>query len=350
MSTIVSLDQLQTAADAAIDYHMNKGQILWQNEQSRPLLRDFTAAAKTFPGGKENLTERVAGEYEAGIEGFEYDDEVGYSNPGKLRTATYPWKLIHCGINVTMHELLQNGISIVDTTTGKGDPRRLSESDAVRLADLFEYKIEDMQGGMAKDMDEMFWGDGTADPLLVPGLRSIILNDPTDNVTVGGIDQSANTWWRNYASLSINTSTASDNNLINELQVGLRQMRRYGSPKHKAYAGSDLLEAFEKELRAKGNYTLDGWAKKGSIDASVADLSFKGIEIEYAPTLDDLGLSKYLYFVDTKAIRPRVVEGEDMKKHSPARPANKYVLYRAMTWVGGLTARQRNTSGVFSIA
>jgi hypothetical protein len=349
MSTIVTIEQLEAAAAAAIDFHIKDG-VIWQNEQERPLLRDLTAAQKMFPGGKENLTERVAGEYVTGIEGFQYDDEVGYSNPAKMRTATYPWKLIHAGINVTNHELLQNGISIANTMDGTGE-KRLSGRDAVVLADLFEYKMEDMQGGMAKDMDEMFWGDGSADPLLVPGIRSIIVDDPTDNVVVGGIDQAANTWWRNYAKLAINAATPSDQNVVNALQKGIRQMRRYGKGiKHKAYAGSDYMDALEKELRAKGNYTLDGWAKKGTIDASIADLAFKGIEIEYAPTLDDLGLSKYNYWVDMSKVRPRVIEGEDMKKHNPARPHNKYVLYRAVTWVGGLTARQRNTSGVFSIA
>jgi len=349
MSTIVSLEQLEAVANAAIDYHMDRGTIFRQNEQERPLLRDFMAAAKPFPGGKENLTVRVTGEYVSGIEGFQYDDEVGYSNPGKIRTATYPWKLIHAGINVTMHELLQNGISIKDTSDGSGETK-ISERDAIALADLFEYKLEDLSGGMSKEMDEMFWGDGTSDPLLVPGIRSIILDDPTSATVVGGIDQAANAWWRNYAALAINTSTPGDQNLVTALQKGVRQMRRFGSPKHKVYAGSAFLEAFEKELRSKGNYTLEGWDKSGRIDASVADLAFKGVNIDYAPTLDDLGLNKYCYWVDGRTITPRVITGEDMKKHMPARPENKYVLYRAITWVGGLTARQRNTSGVFSIA
>lgn len=351
MATIVTLEQLETAATAALDYHDEKDTVLWQNEQDRPLLRDFMANSKVFPGGKENITERIAGEYATNIEGFQYDDEVGFSNPGKLRTATFPWKLIHAGINVTMHELLQNGISIVDTAMGK-ETRKLSERDAVALADLFEYKVEDMDGGMAKDMDEMLWGDGTADPKLIPGIRSIIVDDPTSAVTVGGIEQSLNTWWRNYAQLNINTTNASDQNLVQALQKGVRQMRkRAKNIKHKAYAGSDFMDALEKELRAKGNYTLNGWAKSGGgrIDASVADLEFKGVEIEYAPTLDDLGLSKRNYWIDMSKIRVRPIDGEDMKKHTPARPHNKYVLYRAKTFVGGLTARQRNSSGVFSI-
>lgn len=347
MSTIVTMEQLDAAADAALDYHMDRDKVFWQNEQNRPLLRDLTAAAKPFPGGKALLTERVAGEYVTQMEGFQFDDSVDYGNPGKLRTASYPWKLLHAGINVTHHELLMNGISVTDDL--KGDTKHLAERDAIALADLFEYKMQDMTQGMAKNMDEMYWQDGTQDPLVIPGIRSLIVDVPTSAVVVGGIDQSANVWWQNYAALNISSSSSpSSQNLVQALQVGIRQMRRYGTPKHKAYAGGTFMNLFEQELRSKGNYTLDGWAKTGSIDASVADLKFKGVEIEYTPTLDDLGLNNRCYFVDVNTIKPRVVEGEDMKKHSPARPANKYVLYRALTYVGGLTARQRNTSGVFS--
>jgi hypothetical protein len=111
------------------------------------------------------------------------------------------------------------------------------------------------------------------------------------------------------------------------------------------------MDAFEKELRAKGNYTLEGWSKGGNgmIDASVADLAFKGLMLVYTPQLDDIGKSKYMYALDLKNIRLRVMEGEDEKTHAPARPAEKYVMYRAITWTGALTARQLNTSGVYSI-
>lgn len=349
MATIVTMEQLDTIANASLDFHLDRGKVFWQNEQDRPLLRDLMQAQKSFAGGKEFLTERVAGEYVTGLEGFVYDDQVGYSNPSKLRTAYFPWKLLHSGLNVTIHELLQNGISIANTNDGSGE-KRLSQADAIQLADIFDYKMEDLKGGMNKAFDEMLWGDGSSDPKLVPGIRSIILDNPSSGLTVGGIDQSANTWWRNYAALGIVTTDPTAQNLVTALQKGFRQMRRFGTPKHKAYAGSDFLEAFEKELRSKGNYTLEGWSKSGRIDASVADVMFKGIDINYAPTLDDLGLSKYCFFIDMNVIRLRNVEGEDMKKHMPSRPEDRYVIYRAVTWVGGLTARQRNTSGVFSIA
>lgn len=349
MTSIVTLEQLEMAAVTALDFYSNKGDLAWQNDQERPLLRDLMAMEKPFPGGKEHIIEHVVGEYVTTIEGFQYDDTVGYGNPAKIRQAYFPWKLIHAGINVTKHELLKNGISIVEGSGGDST-KKISRATAIQLQDIFEYKIEDMQKGMAKDFDEMFWGDGSSDPLLVPGIRSIIVNDPTAAITVGGIDQSANAKWRNYASLSINAGTPANQEIVKAMKTGLRQMRRYGSPKHKVYAGADFLDALENELLAKGNYTETGWADRGRIDAGVADVKFKGVNIDYAPTLDDLGLAKYCFWIDMSKIRCRPIEGESMQDHSPERPHNKYVLYKGRTWAGGLSCRQRNTSGVFSIA
>jgi len=151
------------------------------------------------------------------------------------------------------------------------------------------------------------------------------------------------------AQLLIDTSTAGNQNLVQALQQQFRQLRRFATPKHRFYAGSDFMDAFEKELRSKGNYTLEGWAKSKSIDASVADLAFKGVMIQYEPLLDDLSRAKYGYVLDMNAIKLRPMENEEWKLHSPARPPEKYVLYRALTYTGGLVADRLNTSGVYSI-
>ena len=112
------------------------------------------------------------------------------------------------------------------------------------------------------------------------------------------------------------------------------------------------MDGFEQELRSKGNFTLDGWAKSGRIDASVADLSFKGIEVVYEPLLDDLSLAKYGYVLDIrpKAICLMMMDGESEKMHTPERPPEKYVLYRAITDTGALCAWRLNSSLVISIA
>jgi hypothetical protein len=339
--------QLENAANAAIDYHFKRGKITSQTLQDKPLLEAMMAKEKSFPGGLENITVRVKGVYTTTIMGFEHDDTVTYSDPQNIKTARYPYKLIHSGIQFSMHELIKNGISVTDTDDGS---TTATHSEEVRLANLLEDKLEDMQEGTDRGMNTMFWDDGLPDPKLAPGVQSFVVNDPTAAATVGGIDQVANTWWRNRAVLGIASADASLQGVVNRLQVEFRQLRRYGGNPNLLLAGSDFMEFFEKELRAKGNYTMEGWSKNGMIDASVADIAFKGKPIRYDPTLDDQSRSKYLYVLDTKHIYPMAVEGESMRDHTPSRPEDKYVFYRAKTWVGGLCCDQRNAQGVYSIA
>lgn len=342
-------EEVENIANTTLNFHMDRGKVVSQTLQEKPLLEAMQGAEKPFPGAKDEITVRVKGEYTTTIQGFEADDEVTYGNPANVRTARYPWKLIHSGISFTMHELLKNGISVTDTETGDKTSEH-SEAELIQLVNIIEDKMEDMREGTDRGMNLMYWRDGTADSKLVPGIRSFILNDPTTATVVGGIDQSSNTWWRNRAKLAVDSSDPTDQNLVQALQKEVRQLRRYGGNPNLWLAGSDFLDAFEKELRAKGTYTLDGWAKGGKIDASVADVSFKGKAIQYDPTLDDESLSKYCFALDTRFIFPKVIQGEARKKHNPARPENKYVFYRAETWVGGLVCNKRNAHEVFSIA
>lgn len=344
-----TVQQVETIANSALDFYLDRRKVEAQTLQDQPLLKAMRAAEKTFPGGKEVISGAAKFDYSTTIQGFENDDEVSYSNPANTKRYNYPWKLIHVGIQFSMHECAKDGISITDTTTGKGESEH-SERELTALVNILEEKFDDMMEGTDRGFNTMYWGDGSADPKLVPGLRSFILNDPTSATVVGGIDQSTVSGWRNRASLALSTTTPSDLVISNELQVEYRQLRRFGGNPSLWLAGSDFIEALEKELRSKGSFTQDGWNSKGKTDVGVADISFKGNGIMYDPTLDDEGLSKYLYVLDQKTFYPMVVGGENMKKHFPARPENKYVFYRAMTWMGGLICKKRNANGVYSIA
>lgn len=343
-----TVQEVENIANSQLDYHIREG-VESQTIQNKPLLKTLSGKSKSFPNGKEFITLRVKGDYDTGIQGFSHNDTVSYGNPANVKTASYQYKRIHSGIEVTFDELWTNGISISDSTTGRGEVRHTNR-EMHGLVDLLSDKIEDMMEGTERGMNTMYWRDGTQDSELIPGIQSFILDDPTSAVTVAGIDQSQNTWWRNRASLSLTASTASDQNVINKLETEWLQLRRYGSPKHKWFAGSDFIEWLQKEIRSKGTYTDNGFRSAGATDPGMGDLSFKGMPIMYDPTLDDLSKAKYCYVLDMNAIVPMHMEGEKQKRHNPARPAEKYVLYRALTHVGGLICKRRNTSGVYSIA
>ena len=246
--------ELENIANAAIDYHFERGTVTSQTLQDKPFLDDMMKRVKTFPGGKGNITVRVKGEYTTEIQGFENDDTVTYANPANIKTATYPWKLIHAGIQITMHELLNDGISVSDSTDGSGETNH-TDREKTALANLLQDKLEDMQEGIDRGFNLMFWKDGSQDSKEVPGLRSFVLNDPTSATVVAGLDQNALTWWRNRASLGVVTSTPGDLLLTNKLQTEFRQLRRYGGKNHKIYARFGPHPGPRAPPRPQGNIT-----------------------------------------------------------------------------------------------
>lgn len=340
--------QIENIASAAIDFHFKRGTVYSQTIQNKPLLKALVAKEKTFPGGKGNVTVRVKGVYSTTIQGFSADDTVGYTNPTNIRTANFPYKLIHAGISFSMDELIRDGVTITDSLDGK-NTSNASGREQTALANLLEDKLEDMQEGVDRGFQTMYWKDGTQDSQLVPGIQSFLSQTPTTGGIVGGIDPITNSWWQNRAALNIDTTTAANLNLTNKLQHEWRQLRRFGGNPKTFLCGSAFIEALEAEMRSKGNFTLEGWAQGKSMDASIVDLQFKGTELQYDPTLDDIGQSKFGYWMDLRHIFPMVIAGENMKKHAPARPENKYVFYRAVTYAGALVCRQRNSHGVYSI-
>lgn len=340
--------EIENTANAALDFHL-RGAVHKQSIQDKPLLRRFKSVQKSFPGGKEKITKRAKGDYTTTIQGFEHDDKVSYANPANIKQAEYLWKEIHAGIQMTLTELKKDGVSVVDSANGKNTVTH-SQAEVTRLTSILADKMEDMSEGYSRGMNEMYWRDGTADAKLVPGVRSVVLNDPTSATVVGGIDQQANIWWRNRASLAIDSSTPSNLNIINTLTKERRQLNRFGGRPRVAYCGSDWLDAMEKEVRSKGSFTDRGFNREQNIDVGISDLDLKDISFIYDPTLDDEGLAKFCYVLDTKHLHPSVMEGEDEKTHTPSRPEDQYVIFRSVTHTGGLVCWQRNAHGVYSIA
>lgn len=341
--------ELNSIAAATLDHHL-KSKVHSQHVQAKPLLNALLAKKKEFTGGKGFITDRVKGTRNVTIQGYTHNDQVNYSNPHEIKEVQYAWKEIHAGITVTLTELKKGGITIVDTTTGKRASRP-EGGEKVRLADLLDDKMETMSEDTADELHRMFWQDGTQDAKEIPGIQSIVLDNPAAvGATVGGLSSENLAWWRNRATLGLNTGTADI--IAKTMQSEFRQLRRYaqGTVGWQIFCGSDWLDAIEAELRAKGQYTDTGWADKGGLDISMDDVRFKRMTFKYDPKLDELGRAKFCYVLDMNRIRLRPMRDEWDKQHNPARPENVYAIYKAVTYTGGLTCNQLNTSGVYSIA
>jgi hypothetical protein len=345
-----TIQQLENISNAALDHYI-KGQPLSQQLQEKPLLAAMKAAQKTFPGGKGEIKGNVKADYTTSFAGYTHDDTVTYANPANIKQFSYDWKELHAGISLTLTELKHDGISVTDSTTGEGTSNHTGR-ELTAISNLLQDKLEDMDEGMARSMNEIDWLDGTQSSKLFAGVTHFIADDPTTGV-VGGIDRAANTWWRNRSAVGASkiTHSVSSQTLTKFLRAEARQLRRYGGRPNLVLAGSGFIEKLEAEIHEKGVYTQSGFVNNGATDIGMADISMRGIgKIQYDPTLDDLDRENFCYFIDTRHLYPYVMEGEDMKKHSPARPPEKYVLYRGVTWTGTMIARKLNAHGVYETA
>lgn len=346
----ITILELENIANAAMDFYIKDG-VLSQALQDKPLMKALRGAQKTFPGGKGDIRGNVKGTYTTTFIGYSDDDTVTYQRPANIKQFVVPWKELHAGIEVFFTDLKKDGISVVDSANGE-TTKEHSDREMTAISNIFEDKLEDMTEGSAQSFNEIMWLDGTQSAKVPAGVTSVITDDPTEGI-VEGIDAAQNAWWRNRSKVGANKITASATNqtLTKTLRSEVRQLRRYGGKPNLVLAGSGFIDALELEVAEKGIYTQSGFAKEGTNDIGMADISMRGVgKIMYDPTLDDLGYEKRAYFIDTKHLYPMVMEGEDMVRHSPARPAEKYVIYRGLTWTGALVCRKRNAHGVYEVA
>lgn len=343
--------ELANIANAALDFYM-KGPAVSQIDQERPLYNAMRAAQKTFPGGKGSIRGNVKGAYSTAFTGYNHDDQVAYVNPANTRQWNYPWKELHAGISLTHTELKHDGISVVDSDRSQETVTH-SQAEVTQITKLMEDKLQDMKEGSERSFNTMLWADGSANAKNFAGVTAFISKTP-DLGTTGGISRVDNAWWRNRALTGVGgriTASASNQTLTKRLRSEVRQLRRFGGRPSLLLCGSAFIEALELEVHEKGTYTQNGFVNRGATDIGMADISMRGVgTFMYDPTLDDMSESKFCYFIDPRHLYPKVMEGEDWKTHAPGRPADRYVLYRAVTWTGGLIADSLNCHGVYEVA
>jgi hypothetical protein len=353
--------ELTNIANAALDFYYNKGDTFKQSIQAKPLLRMMEAGAKSFPGGKGNISLAVKGDYGAGgtndhVVGYTHNDTVNFYTPANIKRVNYPWREHHMGLTLTHTELKIDGISVTDDAGDGSSLSNHSDRDVTVLVNLLQDKLEDFGEQYARSMNSLMWGDGTGDAKALAGMQAIIVDVPNTG-SLGGLART-NTWWQNRSATpaygtaggraAITSATTAGGALLQFLQNEYRQLIRYGGRPSKFLAGSAFINAMEIELRANGNYSMTGFT--GPQDGSMGSLKFMNCTIEYDPTLDDLGRSKFAYWFDPRHIYLMKQDGEWDHKFTPARPYNQFVMYKSMTHTGQMVAQQVNSALVVAIA
>lgn len=355
-------DEIANINNSTLETYIDKGTVWKQDVANKPMLDAFNRKAGKFVGGKEYVSFAVGSGYGGGaLTGYTGDDQLSYYNPTGTKRAKFPWKEHFIGMVVTHTELKIDGIDVVESGTDQ-TTREMPGREAQALANLLDEKNEKLGADYTFSLDRYIHGDGSTDTKALAGIRSIILDVPNVGST-GGISRVANTWWQNRAATAafggaggqgaITSSATGGGALIIFMDKEARARSKYknGSTNVRYFCGADFIDAYKAELRANGQYSHTGW-NSGNADGSMPDPKHAGLPLEWDPTLDDLGLSKRCYAIDMgkTGVRLLYMDGQRMKKHNPARPFDRMVMYNGISMTGVMLAKQLNTSGVYDIA
>ena len=349
-------EEIASINNSALEEFIEKGTVYKQNVQNKPAMKAFDEASGSFSGGNEYVSCGVkSGQGGGSLAGYTHDDQLSFYNPASQKRAKYAWKEMHIGITWSFTEAKRDGVDVTDDAVA-ANTSNMDGREMHVLANIIKEKNDDLGEDYARSFNTFLWGDGTSDTKALAGIRSLLLEDPTTGTT-GGISRAANTWWRNRALTDANSNTdvtgntANGGALLQALQKEFRLLSKFaqGGTNWRIFCGSDFYDQIEVELRANGNYTLDGFMRESAVDGGMAAVKFKGKNVVWDPTLDDIGKSKFCYIIDMKRIKLLYMNGQRMKKHNPARPYDRLVFFNGITSTCVLYASQLNTSSIVEL-
>ena len=179
------------------------------------------------------------------------------------------------------------------------------------------------------------YSDGTAyGSKEFSGLKLICANDPTAAGTVGGIDQVANTWWRNKYSAAASTDKTNIVSRMNSMELATN---RNSDSTDIIICGATMFGYYEEALQPLQRITS---AK--SADAGFTSYAYKSKEVFYdynCPT-------KSMYFLDTDSLSFRYASDRWFDV-GDARTVTNADYDVVPIWVAGnLTCNDRARNGV----
>lgn len=350
-------EEIQTAGKTSIDFYQ-KNKPVDQVNTERPLLKWLRKNQKTFPGAKQYIVEQLRKSNSSNFQWFNGSQIVTYNKRKNIEQSQYAWRSAHDGFALDEDRLVQNGIKLIE---GKGG--NVSKAELIQLNSLLEEEIEALDLGFEEKFDQELHLDGTQDSDSVTGLDALVSLTPATG-TVGGIDASAEAFWRNHAATGL-TVTTTTGDILDKMEIAWRACIRNGGMPNFILVGSDFLDGYRNfMLKTYGrvNYgpterkTVDGGSSH--VEGVNTGVFFKGVEMIWDPVFSELDTlyspstdwEKRCYFLNSRHLRLRPVEGQDMVTRKPPRAYDRYEYYWGLTWRGGLTTNRRNANAVLAIA
>lgn len=347
----VTPEQLEAGANYQYEFVVTNDPVDQVNSE-RPLLKWLIANRQDAVFMNGIVNEKVYKSNDANTQRFSHDDQVTFNHRDPAVLAPFQHFEYFEGFTLNATEMADNGVIITDDGGAQ-----ITNAEKLQIVNKIKTAYKAQKEGLQTTLDQDLHADGSQSAKAVPGLDLLVSLTPTVG-TIGGIDASIASYWRNLISLDIDTTTAGA--MSTALKQLWRQAQIFGGIRPNAiFCGAAFADAYEKELRQTVQRQVVIQGKGGTaMDGAISDLNFNGVAVMHDPTfeaLDDIYApatpwTNRCYFVSSKALHLRPNKGRWMQRHKPKSLPDRFVNYFGLTTDLGLTISQRNNMAVASIA
>ena len=256
--------------------------------------------------GGRNFQENIAYASNSTVQFQNPTDLLNTTPQDEFTSALFAQKMLTGTDQISEKELLQNA----------GD---------ARIFNLLEGKRKNLMDSLRNQL-------GTALPLL-------IADDPTTG-TVGGIDRSTNSFWRNQV-YDFSTSAGANASASN-IQAGMNSLYlscqvQEGSFPDLILADANYFSFFENSLQQIQRITTTGEGKLG-----FEQLAYKSSAVVYDPNCP----ANHMYFLNTDYVKFQHLNNPLFTKGETQRPINQLYYVTPVYLYGNLTISSARVHGV----
>jgi hypothetical protein len=286
------------------------------------LLRTLQAKGRVIhKKGGRNFQENIA---------YASNSTVQYQNPTDLIDITPQDEFTSA---IFAHKMLIGSDQI-------SDKELLENASEYAIFDLLKEKRKNLLDTLTNILGSGLFSDGTGSGgLTIGGLQLLLADDPTIG-TVGGIDRSTNSWWRNQV-YDFSTS-AGGNASASNIQAGMNSLYLACQVQENSYpdlilADMNYYSFFENSMQQFQRITNTEEGKLG-----FQNLAYKRSSVVYDPNCP----SNHMYFLNTDYVKFQHLNNPLFTQGETQRPINQLFYATPVYLYGNLTISSARVHGV----
>jgi len=280
---------------------------------------DRNGNRRTAAGGVKILQELDYAENST-FQWYDGYQQLDVSASDVLTAAEFEWKQANANVVISGREQMQNA-----------DSRE-------RIHNLLRSRIRNAERTMRNNIATALYADGTGfSGKEIGGLQLLVADDPSTG-TVGGIDRSSNTFWRNQTYDFSDNSTTGSSSTIQEAMNDLWLQTIRGTDKPDLIlADTNYFKFYWASLQSNQRFTNTDEA-----DAGFMNVKFMDADVIY----DDQCPTNRMYFLNTDFIFFRPHSQRNFVSLPDRMSVNQDAIVAPMVWMGNMTLSNASLQGV----